>query len=156
MNSNPYWTVAQAVVAREPYAAANLQRAGYRVYLPVTRIHPRRNVVALFPSYLFVRVEQRWSNIQHTVGVVRLLRAGDVPARLPERVVADLQAREVDGVVALPTLRRGQTVRVVGGSLRGRLAIYQGMAGRDRERVLIEFLGRQVSAVVAVGDVAAH
>jgi len=155
----PYWTVAQTVVAREAFAAAHLERAGYQVYLPVTHLHPqpKAKVVALFPSYVFVRVHhgQRWSPIPTTVGVVRLLRAGDGPARLPDRAVAELQAREVDGIVALPPLRRGQAVRVTRGSLRGRLAVYQGMAGRDRERVLIEFLGRLVPAVVRVGDVVA-
>jgi hypothetical protein len=40
------------------------------------------------------------------------------------------------------------------GSFEGRIAVYQGMSGRDRERVLLDFLGRSVRAEVRVGELA--
>ena len=154
-----YWTVVQTASSWEKLAAKGLQRAGFETYLPVTSARDRNHVphiAPLFPSYLFVQVVDRWTPIASAIGVVRVLRDGDGPARLPERVLDDLHAREVNGVVRLPPLRNGQTVRIVRGSLRGRLAVYDGMSGRDRERVLLDFLGREVRVEIRLGDAVAH
>jgi transcription antitermination factor NusG len=156
---NPYWTVVQTAAARESATADSLQRIGFATYLPRTTVRDRNHAirtVPLFPSYLFVRVTARWTPITATVGVIRLLRSGEAPARLPDRVLLDLQAREVNGIVQLPPLRRGQAVRLIRGAFRGQLAIYQGMSGRARERVLLTLLGRQVSTVIRVGDAVAY
>ena len=156
---NPYWTVVQTTSSWEKTAAKSLQRAGFETYLPVTSVRDRNRVpqiVPLFPCYLFAHVVDRWTPIASTIGVVRLLRDGDGPARLPSRVLDDLRAREVNGVVRLPPLRRGQAVRLVRGAFRGQLAVYQGMSGRERERVLLTLLGRQVSTVIRFGDAIAY
>ena len=154
-----YWTVVQTASSWEKLAAKGLRRAGFETYLPVTSARDRNHVphiAPLFPCYLFVRVVERWTPIATTLGVVRVLRDGDGPARLPERVLDDLRAREVNGIVRLPALRVGQTVRILRGSLRGRLAVYDGMSGRDRERVLLDFLGGKVRASIRLGDAVAH
>ena len=142
------------LVPGEKAAAKSLKRSGFETYLPVTSVSDR--IAPLFPCYLFVRVVERWTPIATTLGVVRVLRDGDGPARLPERVLDDLRAREVNGVVRLPSLRIGQTVRILRGSLRGTLAVYDGMSGRDRERVLLDFLGGKVRASIRLGDAVAH
>lgn len=153
-----YWTVVRTTSFRENAVADQLRRAGFPVYLPRTqeRARDQLRTVPLFPCYLFAQVVERWAPIVATVGVVRLLRAGDGPARLPDYVIDELHKREVDGIVRLPPLRRGQAVRIVRGSLKGQFAIYQGMSGRDREHVLLSFLGREVHAEIRAGDAVAH
>ena len=155
----PYWTVVQTAVSWEKAAAKSLQRVGFEIYLPVTSVRDRKRrlrIAPLFPCYLFARVVERWSPITASPGVVRVLRDGDGPAHLPDDVVDDLHAREVNGVIRLPPLRVGQTVRIVRGSLRGRLAVYDGMSGRDRDRVLLDFLGCQTPVTLRIGDAVAH
>lgn len=150
-----YWTVVQTASSREEVAAEGLRRAGFETYLPITAVRDRE--VPLFPCYLFAQVVDCWTPMASVIGVVRVLRDGDNPAHLPDRVVVDLHAREINGVVRLPSLRRGQTVRLVRGPFRGHLAIYEGMSGRERERVLLTMLGQQVRTVIRVGDaVGAH
>jgi transcriptional antiterminator RfaH len=154
-----YWTVVRTTSFRENAVADQLRRAGFPVYLPRTQERARDRqlrTVPLFPCYLFAQVVKHWAPIVATVGVVRLLRAGDGPARLPDYVIDELHKREVDGIVRLPPLRRGQAVRIVRGSLKGQFAIYQGMSGRDREHVLLSFLGREVHAEIRAGDAVAH
>jgi transcriptional antiterminator RfaH len=155
----PYWTIVQTASAWEKAVLKGLQCRGFETYLPVTSVRDRKRdpiIVPLFPCYLFVWVVDRWTPIASTLGVVRVLRDGDTPARLSDRVIDELRAREVNGIVRLPPLRSGQSVRLVRGAFRGQSAIYQGMSGRDRVRVLLTALGRQVTAVVRADDAVAY
>ena len=77
------------------------------------------------------------------------------PRTCRDDVVDDLHAREVNGVIRLPPLRVGQTVRIVRGSLRGRLAVYDGMSGRDRDRVLLTLSVARTPSL-RIGDAIAH
>ena len=54
--------------------------------------------------YLFVLVVAQWSPITFTPGVRYLVRDGEQPAKVPDRVIVGLRAREgVDGLIKLPT-----------------------------------------------------
>jgi transcription antitermination factor NusG len=142
----PYWTVAQIEAQHEHIARLLLMRLGFETYMP--RIKVRNRISLLFPTYVFVRVVDRWYPILWTAHVVRLLMAGDKPACLKDEIMANIRKREVGGFVKLPIpqtqLKAGQKVRIVSGSFAGQIGLYQGQTGRDRERVLLELLGRQV------------
>ena len=45
----------------------------------------------LFPSYLFVLIALQWHKVNSTVGIIRLITDGDVPARLPDRVIDEIR-----------------------------------------------------------------
>jgi transcriptional antiterminator RfaH len=158
--SEPFWAVAQTQAGREAFALDQLGRAGFHGYLPRIKVRERSRgvrIVALFPSYLFVHVVDRWQGITRTIGVSRLLLNGEQPARLPAGALAEIKAREDRrGFVKLPTanLSPGQKVKILSGSFEGHIAVYEGMSGRDRDRVLVQFLGRIVRAEVRAGDLA--
>jgi transcription elongation factor/antiterminator RfaH len=148
-----FWGVAQTETRREATAARFLADQGFVTYLP--RIRVQKRVQPLFPSYLFVRIESRWWNINQTIGVIALLTTGDAPARLRDNVIEIIKAKERGGIVRLPDpnqLRSGARVRITRGSFEGHIAIYQGMSGKDRERVLLNLLGRKVLAEVHKQD----
>lgn len=97
------WYVVQTHVNVEAKAACNLMRQGFEPYLPhylKRRSHARKvdQVAApLFPRYLFVRIDmqtQRWTSIQSTSGVARLVCNGSDPVPVASHVVATLKARE--------------------------------------------------------------
>lgn len=139
-----YWSVAQTEPRRETTAAQYLADAGLESYLP--RIAERERIVPLFPCYLFVRIVDRWHVVKNTIGITRILLSGDRPARLPDAAIADIRSRENrSGLVKLqPRHRIGDQVRIVRGTFRDCLAVYDGMTSRQRERVLLEFMGRLV------------
>jgi transcriptional antiterminator RfaH len=139
-----YWAVAQTETQREHTVRLLLMRAGFMTYLP--RIKHRGRIQPLFPGYLFIRLADRWYSVMWTAGVVRLLMSGDQPAKLPEDVVTQIRKREHGGFVKLPIqrLKKGQKVRIVRGSFEGQIALYEGMSGKDRERVLLNLLGQKV------------
>jgi transcription antitermination factor NusG len=151
-----YWSVCQTETRRETTAAGFLTDQGYTTYLPKIKVAHKR-IVPLFPSYLFVRIEDRWWSVNQTIGVIQLLTAGDHPAQVRDSIVETIRAKERGGIVRLPPpqgLHVGQKVRVLRGSFEGHIGLYQGMSGKDRERVLLDLLGRKVPVDFHKQDIA--
>lgn len=155
--AHPFWTVVQTESQREALALHGIERAGFECYLPQIKIKHRgeRKIVPLFPAYLFVRIVDRWHSIAWSVGVMRILMAGEHPARLADEIVDEIRKREGrDGVIRFassgPSV--GSRVRVVTGQFRGHIGLYDGMSSRERERVLLDLLGRAVPVELAPND----
>jgi transcriptional antiterminator RfaH len=147
-----YWACAQLEANRERLALHCLSLAGYQTYLPrirVRHITQSRKVNVrtspLFPCYAFVLIELQWHAARWSPGVLRLVLDGGRPARVPDKVIADLKGRECDGLVALPPLpsfQRGDPVRIVRGVFTGQLALFEGQRPHERVAVLLQLLGR--------------
>ena len=162
------WFVVQTQVNAEAKAARNLLKQGFEIYLPrylKRRSHARKIdkvAVPLFPRYIFVRIStatQRWRSIQSTFGVASLVLNGSEPAAVPPQVLHSLRAREDEsGYVTLeqrPKFAPGDKVRVIAGTFAENLALFDGLAGRDRLVILLEMLGRSVCVSVEADMVAA-
>jgi transcriptional antiterminator RfaH len=147
-----YW-VAMIDRRREELAVHYLQEiANYEVYVP--RVREARNghqrIVPLFPSYVFVAVAERgWWQARWSPGVVRLVLSGDTPALLSDAVVAELRAREHNGLIVLPapaptspSFQPGDRVRITTGPLTGFSGLVAGMRPHQRVEVLLQLLGR--------------
>ena len=147
------WGVAQTESLRERTAQRWLEASGIETWLPLIRTG--RQIEPLFRGYLFVELNGAWSGIENTIGVLRLLRSGDQPAKLPIFEIARLRAMERDGLVRLPKPRGiivGDHVRVIRGIFADHLAIYDGQSNRDRVWILLEFLGQHTRAEIKTGD----
>ena len=73
--------------------------------------------------------------------------SGEVPAHMADDIIDAIRGREVDGLIVLPRaprLKPGQQVKVLRGAFEGKIGIYEGMSGLDRERILLDLLGRKV------------
>lgn len=157
-----YWAAAQLQPQRERVALHFLQLAGYATYFPCIceqRIRRGRRVAvrtALFPGYAFVAIELQWHTARWCPGVVRLVLAGDGPARVSSAVITDIRGRERNGVIELPSrLRCGDRVRIARGPLREQLALYAGQAPHQRVAVLLALLGAQQRVLLPRGDIEA-
>jgi transcriptional antiterminator RfaH len=151
LSHNPRWIVVQSKPNREMWARQNIINQGMECYLPLIR-----DVAAtrpLFPRYLFARISTRWFFLNNTFGVSNVVLLGDQPAVVPDDVIAEIKGREVQGLVVLPnasgTLIHGQAVVVNAGPFTGMSGVYQGMASGDRERVLLDYLGRKTTILIA-------
>ena len=155
------WYVAQTRPHAETKASQHLRRQGFHIYLPrylKQRRHARRieKVAApLFPNYVFVAIDmatQRWLSIDSTIGVIRLVRNGDLPAPVPQPIVDALKSREdANGYVQLirrPRFLPGDKIRVVDGVFGDCYGLYEGMTARERIAILLELLGRKVRIIV--------
>jgi transcriptional antiterminator RfaH len=162
------WYVVQSQPNAELKAVAHLNRQGFGTYLPrylKRRRHARRieQIAApLFPRYLFVTIDMamhRWRSIYSTVGVSRLICAGDTPIPVAEHVIVTLTQREdATGFVKLerrPQFRVGDKIRVLDGIFTDCLGLYDGMPDADRVAILLDLLGRKVRVLVNAEGVAA-
>jgi transcriptional antiterminator RfaH len=145
-----YWSVAQLQFQRTTLALQELTRAGYEIYHPrlrQQRISHGRKVIRtprLFPGYAFVLVVSGWWNARWAPGVIRIVLDGGVPAKVPDAVIAELRAREKNGLVELPRrsgFKPGDKVRVLHGPLVGQLGLFAGMKGSERILILLSMLG---------------
>ncbi|MCF8476726.1 MAG: transcriptional activator RfaH [Pseudolabrys sp.] len=162
------WYVVQTQPNAEKKAVTHLDRQGFVTYLPrylKRRRHARRvDLVSapLFPRYLFIEIDtavQRWRSIYSTVGVSRLVCAGDTPTPVPDQVVTLLKQREDEaGLIRLdtrPSFRVGDKIRVLEGAFCDLLGLYEGISERDRVTILLDLLGRKVRVQVDAESVVA-
>lgn len=158
------WYVVRTQHLREPWACENLLRQGAEPYLPRIAEKVRRTGTphllrarCLFPTYVFVRTEAgQWRFLLGTWGVSSLVMCGDLPATLPDTEIAKLRAREEDGLVKLPErpplinrFKPNDRVRANNGAFSGFVGLYQGIAPHGRQKVLMDFLGRKTSVLIA-------
>lgn len=163
MPEGPCWVVVQTHPQQEKWAAENIKRQGHEFYLPQLeelvpkggRLEPK--IRPLFPRYLFVRITGQWRFLLGTFGVSKLVMDGEFPSTLPDRVLADIQGREDGGVVRLAprprtAFTKGQRVRVRDGVFAGQVGIYEGMGPKDRQKILLEFLGHKTPVLLLEGE----
>lgn len=154
------WYLVYAKPRQEPVAQTNLARQGYEIYLPLIR-QPRKRqgrrvavIAPMFPRYLFIHLDSEtdnWSPIRSTLGVVSIVRFGQVPARVPDELIALLHRHEdAQGLQLLPVdeFRHGAKVRLTDGPMMGYEGIYLAKTSKDRVIVLLDILGRRSRAVV--------
>jgi transcriptional antiterminator RfaH len=143
-----YWAATRLEANHERVAQFFLEQTGYEVHLPLVRWRTSRTrakrVSALFPGYIFVRVEQLWRDISRLPGVIRPVMSGEEPAHVPDEVITEIRSREQNGFVELPKkgLKPGDRVRIIEGLLAGRRGRYEGDM-RKHVRVLLQLLGTE-------------
>jgi transcription elongation factor/antiterminator RfaH len=151
------WYVIRSQPRKEGFAVANLNRQGFRTFLPrLTRTvrHARkaRTVLApLFPGYLFTPLDpdrRQWRPINGTFGVLGLIMEGDRPQPVPPGVVeAILALAAAPGSADWETVDWGQRlapggrVRILTGPFADQLGTLRSLDDHGRAKVLLEIMG---------------
>ena len=162
--SLPQWYVVHTKPTREIMVSGLLEeQLKLTVYLPEV-IETRRNKkrrAPLFPSYLFVQAslaEVPTQAINSLPGVLKLVSFGGIPKALPAREIEALRQHlnDLNAQGGLPThsFRPGDEIRLKDGPLEGLEAVFLGpMTPSQRVRVLLDFLGTQREAEVALDSI---
>lgn len=155
------WIVGCVKSHCEQRAAENLARQDFPYYLPymaeVVHARGRPKLVIgkpLFRGYVFIDIEhRRWQTLLSTQGLFGLIGANSTtvrPSMLPEGTVEALQIREDgQGLVVLPPFRDGDAVRITDGAFKYRQGLCQGMDHKERVKILLDYLGRKSSVLIA-------
>jgi transcriptional antiterminator RfaH len=97
--------------------------------------------------------------VQYSPSVTSILAFGGLYARIPDEVVAGLK-NHTNGeelIEVKSNLEQGETVRIISGALTGLEAVVtQVLPAKERIRILLNFLGQEIQAEVAVPDVIAE
>lgn len=165
MDQGKRWYLVYAKPRQERVAQTNLERQGYPVYLPLARQARRRHgrtlstIAPLFPRYLFVHLDREidnWAPIRSTLGVVSLVRFGQLPAPVPDELVQFLRGREdPEGlhVLTVDEYKSGARVRITAGGMAGYEGIFVAPSSRQRVVVLLDILGKQTRTVIEAGSI---
>jgi transcriptional antiterminator RfaH len=149
------WFAVYCKPRQELIAQENLQRQGFRAYLPRIQLKRRRRgqwveaVEVLFPRYIFIQVDPDKNSIapvRSTRGVIGMVRFGGQPAAVEDEVMETLFRHE-DPESGLhkdsrPQFCPGETIRLVEGSLAEMEGIFVQEDGEKRVTVLLELLGK--------------
>lgn len=152
------WYVARTEPRGEFLAAGELERDGFELFFPrVQTPHPRagHSDHPLFPGYLFLRLDpesQGWPSFRPGHRILDWVSFGGEVPWLPDEVVDELRGRleriEREGGL-WRRLRAGQKVRVIDHSFANIAEVVEdAKSPQSRVKVLMEFMGRLVSAQV--------
>lgn len=146
------WRVVRARPKGEHLAAQHLRAAGFPAFCPRVR-HQKKTqrgpvwfVEAMFPGYLFCQYSLRESlrHVVSTAFVSSALTFMHDAGAVPDALIRDLQKEfdQNETLTVCSSLEAGETVEVVDGPMRGQAAtVSRLLPGRDRVRILLEFLG---------------
>lgn len=158
----PLWFTVLSKPRREMEAIEQLERQGYKTFLPKVRSQRRlrgrwqTTVEPMFPRYLFLQATLGLDNlypVRSTRGVVGLVRFGGEVKPVPDAVMVELQQLCTDDndVLELPnSLIPGCKVRVLEGPFAGYEADLLSLDGDRRALVLLKLLGRANTIVFPV------
>ena len=159
-----FWCCAQIEPYRERLALHCLGLNGFEAYCPrlrqQIRSHGRKieRTPLLFPGYTFVLIVSRWWDARWSAGVRRLVMDGEVPAHVPDAVIAEIRSRERNGLVELPKPRGfvpGMRVRVVSGPLSAQIGMLAALRPHERVLILLQLLGGERRVELARGAIKA-
>ena len=154
------WYVLLSKPRQEETAEFHLNAKGVetfypRLLLPVPN-KSGRQVVALFPNYLFVRIDAASSDyfqVSWCRGVKRLVSFGGAPSSVEDGVIEFLrdQADPRGLIVAKSTLKVGDEIQIAKGPFKGLVGLIQEPPDtKSRVKVLMAILSRQVQVEVPV------
>jgi transcriptional antiterminator RfaH len=159
------WICLRTHQKREHVAIAHVRVIdGVEVYGPRIRFEKmtRQGKVwfteALFPSYLFARVnlELHQRLVASAHGVSGIVRFGEKPTIVPDQAIAELRAEIPNQEYKIPSAKFEPGVSVVIGNplFYGlRALVTQVIPARERIKVLMEFLGRHSEIEIAMSEV---
>lgn len=154
------WYVIHSKPRQEQRALENLERQGYRAWLPTIEMEKLRRgkltrvIEPMFSRYLFIQLDKtqsNWSPIRSTLGVNKLVSFGNVPAVVPDALIQMLQ--QTEGSQRELLLKEGDAVQFVSGPLQGLEGILQQRDGELRAMVLIELISQPQRVSAAIEDI---
>ena len=140
-----------------------LRERGIETFLPLIHTLSRRRDrkryvdIPLFPGYLFVCTEkERLYDVKYTRGVTRIIGTDtDAPTPIPDKQILDIKSIMESDVKLdpFPYLKKGRTVRVKSGPLKGLEGILVERKGHYKLVIRIDLLQKGAAAEVYISDI---
>ena len=143
------WYLIHTKPRQELIAKVNSENQGFETYLPMMKVRKRlrgspvMKDEAMFPNYIFVSldaVNDNWYPIRSTRGVLKLVRFGLQPGRVPHQLIDTLQANDLENTADTDIYEfiLGDKVRIASGPLAGFEGVFKEKNGTKRALILLE------------------
>jgi len=142
------WHLVHTKPRGETRALQNLERQGFEVFLPMITLQKVRRgkltsvTEPMFSRYLFIRttsIMQDLSLVRSTLGVIQLVRFGNVTAKVPNDWV---ESMHLQPAVQEKLFNAGDKILIGNGVLKGLDAVFIQPDGETRAMVLINLLSK--------------
>ena len=149
LKSHPRWYLVQCRARQGERALEHLERQGFECYRPlyererIWRGRKQLATVALFPGYLFIRLDcihDNWLPIRSTRGVIQIVRFNDFPLPVADGIIEQIRRRMESQPIREPYLTSGERVVITDGSFSGIEAIFVASDGDERVMLLLNIL----------------
>ena len=151
------WFVLQFKPNSHHQAEKNLNRQGFETFLPLHNITFRKasrfesTRKPLFPGYMFIsfdRTDGKWSKINNTYGVSRLITFNSALKSIPDNFVDNLMKRyDTSGkLLTMQNLKKGDQVRVSEGPFANFIATIEKYETHQRIWILMDLMNRKTLA----------
>ena len=160
----PSWAVAKITPQQERKATDELTKAKLGYFFPQIKRTVRHRgkrvhrLDPLFPSYLFILLQDAWHEVFNMRGITGLIMSGENPATVPDIAIQEIKSRcDRDGIYippAIPKFKAGQTVKATQGPLAGNVGLFVD-SFKGREAALFDLLGRKTKVEFKEGDLVA-
>ena len=143
------WYLIKTKPRQEKKAKQNLENQGYVAFFPIAKINDR--LVALFPSYLFVQLNEKTQNfspIYSTKGVSHFVKFGLNFAKVPTSVIEFIKTNQyitAEKIQDLKKFKSGDKVQISDGTFKNYMAIFKCYKSDERVSLLMNLLGREQS-----------
>lgn len=157
MTSPARWYLIQTKPRQEARAEEHLQRQQFECYRPLKPGDTKKRTgsdEALFPGYLFIRMDQvhdNWYPIRSTRGVSRIVTFGGHPVPVQDAMIEQIRQR-----LATPALRaefrQGDPVLIRAGEMCDIEAIFLTRDGDERAVILLNLLQREQKVILPISS----
>ncbi|MDF3125770.1 transcription/translation regulatory transformer protein RfaH [Rheinheimera sp. 1928-s] len=156
------WYLVYSKPRQERLAQLHLQNQDFIVFLPtygnakLKAGHITTAIKPLFPRYLFIQAKNSDASlcsVRYTKGVADFVRFGSQLAVVPQNLI-DQIAKVQRCEVTKPLFCSGDKVQIAEGPFSGFSAVFQMPKAQDRCLVLLEWLGQNLVANVALSQLA--
>lgn len=145
------WYLLRCKRRQDECALERLERQGFTCYWPARTVERRRRGFllntreALFPSYIFIRLDYQndgWSAIRSTRGVLHIVRFNDYPVPVGDQIIASIRARLATHAPE-PYLQPGERVQITDGAFAQLEAVFLANDGEARVILLLNMLQQE-------------
>ena len=148
------WFVTQFKPNSHYQATKNLNRQGFKTFLPLHEITLRKSsrfvksTKPLFPGYMFVsfdKTEHKWQKITNTYCVSRLITFNSSLKSIPSTFIDNLMKRYDSSGKLIPIIKmkKGDKVQILEGPFANFIATVEEYESDQRIWVLMDLMGRK-------------
>ena len=149
---NKKWFIAQIKPNSYEAAFQNLERQGFEIFVPKMEITQRQKNkfiiknVYVFPGYMFVYFDPsiiRWTKINSTYGVSKILAFNNKPSEISSDLILELKRRyEINNnQTQKEKLQKGDSIKFYVGPFADLIAKVESIDENNRIWVLLEAMG---------------
>ena len=146
------WCIAQIKPNSYNSAIQNLERQGFKTFLPKMEITQRQENkflvknVYVFPGYIFVYFDPHiitWTKINSTYGVSKIITFSNKPAEISSDLILELKNRyEINSkLTQKEKLQKGDSIKFYTGPFSDLIAKVESVDEKNRIWILLEAMG---------------